>query len=328
MKKLLPSIFLIILLFLAWSKVLDKKATELNIETTKDVATTLAITRSINAGLSVVQNSSVLVGLGVQADVAIGQVVNPINDFLDRFSWVLLFSLISLGIQNLIITLSQTILINTIVTISIISSIIAIYKQTNFNNFIYKFTIFILFIRFAIPIIEYTNGYIYNSMMANKVLTIQKKNEQFNKEIQKFLPNNNYSKQLILKLNSQIQSLKSKKQQILNTSLQNSSYFEKLKAKINYNNTTISDTNKQQLINIDNKIKLLQLQIDKLDINPIDKIKLFIKQIEHKMDMFFTNSYTIIIIFLSNGIIFPLLFLWGLIKLGREIINIDIKGLK
>lgn len=328
MKKWIISSVLIILLFLSWSKILDTKATQLNIETTKDVATTLAITRSINAGLSVIENSSLLVGVGVQADVAIGEVVNPINDFLDRFSWILLFSLISLGIQNLIIVLSQTILINTILTITILSTIFSFYKQIKFSNFLYKFLIFIIFIRFAIPSIQYINGYIYQNMMAQKVVTIQQKNEKFNKEIQKFIPNSEITKKTILNLENQLHNLKQKKQQILDNSLKNSSYFDKLKAKINYNNTSISDRTKKELLNIDNKIKIIELKIDKVDINPLDKIKLFAKKIEHNMDMFFTNSYTMIIIFLSNGIIFPLLFLWGFIKLGKEIFNIELKGIK
>ena len=328
MKKWIISSVLIILLFLSWSKILDTKATQLNIETTKDVATTLAITRSINAGLSVIENSSLLVGVGVQADVAIGEVVNPINDFLDRFSWILLFSLISLGIQNLIIVLSQTILINTILTITILSTIFSFYKQIKFSNFLYKFLIFIIFIRFAIPSIQYINGYIYQNMMAQKVVTIQQKNEKFNKEIQKFIPNSEITKKTILNLENQLHNLKQKKQQILDNSLENSSYFDKLKAKINYNNTSISDRTKKELLNIDNKIKIIELKIDKVDINPLDKIKLFAKKIEHNMDMFFTNSYTMIIIFLSNGIIFPLLFLWGFIKLGKEIFNIELKGIK
>jgi len=327
-KKWIISSVLIILLFLSWSKILDTKATQLNIETTKDVATTLAITRSINAGLSVIENSSLLVGVGVQADVAIGEVVNPINDFLDRFSWILLFSLISLGIQNLIIVLSQTILINTILTITILSTIFSFYKQIKFSNFLYKFLIFIIFIRFAIPSIQYINGYIYQHMMAQKVVTIQQKNEKFNKEIQKFIPNSEITKKTILNLENQLHNLKQKKQQILDNSLENSSYFDKLKAKINYNNTSISDRTKKELLNIDNKIKIIELKIDKVDINPLDKIKLFAKKIEHNMDMFFTNSYTMIIIFLSNGIIFPLLFLWGFIKLGKEIFNIELKGIK
>jgi len=327
-KKWIISSVLIILLFLSWSKILDTKATQLNIETTKDVATTLAITRSINAGLSVIENSSLLVGVGVQADVAIGEVVNPINDFLDRFSWILLFSLISLGIQNLIIVLSQTILINTILTITILSTIFSFYKQIKFSNFLYKFLIFIIFIRFAIPSIQYINGYIYQNMMAQKVVTIQQKNEKFNKEIQKFIPNSEITKKTILNLENQLHNLKQKKQQILDNSLKNSSYFDKLKAKINYNNTSISDRTKKELLNIDNKIKIIELKIDKVDINPLDKIKLFAKKIEHNMDMFFTNSYTMIIIFLSNGIIFPLLFLWGFIKLGKEIFNIELKGIK
>jgi len=319
MKKIIVSIFLVFLIILAWSKTLDIKAENYNIETTKDVITTLAITRSINAALSVVQNSSLLLGVGVQVDMAIGQVVNPINDFLDRFSWVLLFALISLGIQDVIISIAQTPLLNSLLTISIILVIISYFRKYEFSDFVYKFMIFLVFIRFSIPVIEVLNGYIYETMMKQQIITIQEKNEKFNQELQKLLPTQTNE---LHSLEIKLAHLKQQKKMILDQSTQNLSYFEKLKAKFNYNNTNISDSDKQKLINIDSEIKVLKTKIDKLDINPIEKINLFIKTVKHNMDMFFTQSYTTIILFLARGIVFPILFLLILIRLFKEL---DIK---
>jgi len=321
MKKIIISVILLLVLALSWSKLLDIKAQEYNIQTTKDVVTTLAITRSINAALSVVQNSSLLLGVGVQVDMAIGQVVNPINDFLDRFSWILLFALISLGIQNLIITIAQTPFINIMLSLSIITFIIFLFKN-KYNKVLYTTVLFLIFIRFAVPIIDITNGYIYDTMMKQQIEKITKSNEKFNKELQKLLPNSQFSQHQIKLLDKQITLLKQEKDTILKQSLQNQTYFERLKAKINYNNSNISDTTKQKLINIDNKIKNIELKIDKLDLNPMDKIKLFIKKVEHNMDNFFTQSYTSIILFLARGVVFPLLFLWIIVRLVK---NINIK---
>jgi len=319
MKKIIVSIFLVFLIILAWSKTLDIKANDYNIETTKDVITTLAIARSINAALSVVQNSSLLLGVGVQVDIAIGQVVNPINDFLDRFSWVLLFALISLGIQDVIISIAQTPLLNSLLTISIILVIISYFRKYEFSDFVYKFMILLVFIRFSIPTIEILNGYIYETMMKQQIITIQEKNKKFNQELQKLLPTQTNE---LHKLEIKLSKLKQQKEMILNQSTKNLSYFDKLKAKFNYNNTNISDIDKQKLINLDSKIKILKTKIDKLDINPIDKINIFIKTVKHNMDMFFMQSYTTIILFLARGIVFPILFLLILIRLFKEL---DIK---
>ena len=311
MKKAIISIFLLLLLALSWSSVLDTKAIEFNTETTKDVVVTLAITRSINAALSVVQNSSLLLGIGVQVDMAIGQVVNPINDFLDRFSWVLLFSLISLGLQSLLISLVKAKIFNILLSGVVIGVIVSFYKKFEYSDILYKFMLVLLFIRFALPVIDVANGYIYNEMMRNQILTIQKNNQKFNDEIQKFMPNNVE----IQKLQQNLKTLKAQKQQILEKSTQNMSYFDRLKAKFNYDNLSFNEKSKLQ--NIDKQIENINKKLDKLDINPYDKMKLFIKKVEHNMDNFFTQSYTAIILFLARGIVFPILFLWGLIRLFR-----------
>ena len=320
MKKIIISIILILTIILAWSKVLDVHAKDYNIETTKDVITTLAITRSINAVLSVVQNSSVLLGIGLQADIAIGEVVNPINDFLDRFSWVLLFALISLGIQDIIIALAQTPLINSLLTIIILVVIFAYFKKLEFKDIFFKLMIILLFIRFSVPIIDIINGYIYKTMMQNQIITIQEKNKKFNQELQTLIPIQTNK----IELQKQLLQLQKEKREILSKYTKNLSYFEKLKLKLNYNNINILDNDKIKLKTIDNKINNLKIKISDTNFNPIKKIDLLIKQINHNIDMFFTRSYTTIILFLARGVVFPILFLFILIRLFKELnIKVD-----
>jgi len=314
MKKVLVSIFLFLLLYLSWSKVLDNQALSFNKETTKDVVITLAITRSINAALSVVQNSSLLLGVGVQVDMAIGEVVNPINDFLDRFSWILLFSLISLGIQNIFISLITTPFFNTILTLLVIGVIVSLYKNFIYQNILYKIVVLLFFVRLAIPFIDTLNGYIYNNMMKTQIVEIEKENRKFDKELQSLLPSDYKTEEI----DKKISKLEKVKKNILEEVSQNMNYFEKLKVKFSYD--SLSDKNKLELINIDSKIELLQKQKEKLRTNPIDKIKLFIEKVKYNMDSFFIRSYHSIILFLTRGIIFPLIFLFLLIRIGKELV--------
>ena len=179
--------------------------------------------------------------------------------------------------------------------------------------------ILLVFIRFSIPTIEILNGYIYETMMKQQIITIQEKNKKFNQKLQKLLPTQTNE---LHKLEIKLSKLKQQKEMILNQSTKNLSYFDKLKAKFNYNNTNISDIDKQKLIDLDSKIKILKTKIDKLDINPIDKINIFIKTVKHNVDMFFMQSYPTIILFLARGIVFPILFLLILIRLFKEL---DIK---
>lgn len=59
-----------------------------------------AVARGINAVVSVVQESSLDVSLlGMGGSVAVGEFLDPVNDLVERCSWVLLASAVSLGIQ-------------------------------------------------------------------------------------------------------------------------------------------------------------------------------------------------------------------------------------
>jgi len=62
-----------------------------------------AATRGLNALVSIMQESSLSAGFFVEGNVAIGQILDPANDLLERFSSLLLLSLASIGIQKFLL---------------------------------------------------------------------------------------------------------------------------------------------------------------------------------------------------------------------------------
>ena len=64
-----------------------------------------ALARGLNSVITVVQESSISAGIGVEGNFAVGQVLDPINDLIEHFSWIMLFSVISLGIQKLLVVI-------------------------------------------------------------------------------------------------------------------------------------------------------------------------------------------------------------------------------
>ncbi len=57
--------------------------------------------RAINAVVSVLQTGEINAGLGVGGSLAIGEILDPLNDLIERFSVVLMICLMSLGIQKM-----------------------------------------------------------------------------------------------------------------------------------------------------------------------------------------------------------------------------------
>ena len=67
---------------------------------------TYAAARGLNAVISVVQGSDVAVSpAGVGVRVAAGEILDPLNDLIERFSWVVLAAATSLGIQKILLTI-------------------------------------------------------------------------------------------------------------------------------------------------------------------------------------------------------------------------------
>lgn len=84
-------------------KTVDEQAVEHTNDALLRAATAYGVARGINALVSVIQDSQVNVAV---ASLALGQVLDPLNDIILRFSLVAMVAMASLGIQKVLITLA------------------------------------------------------------------------------------------------------------------------------------------------------------------------------------------------------------------------------
>ncbi len=63
------------------------------------------VARGLNGVVTVIKESSISAGMVVGGTLAIGQILDPVNDLIERFSWVMMLSIISLGTQKLLLTI-------------------------------------------------------------------------------------------------------------------------------------------------------------------------------------------------------------------------------
>jgi len=107
-KKVVLSLLLTLIAFLphnSWLNDMAEDYTEQGIERT---LITFAISRSLNGIISVAQGTELSVSpVGVGLTFTPGQILDPVNDLIERFSWVVLLSSTSLGIQRLFIEITS-----------------------------------------------------------------------------------------------------------------------------------------------------------------------------------------------------------------------------
>jgi hypothetical protein len=143
-------------------------------DTLSDAVITYASLRGINAGVSVIKESSVSFGVGVEGNIAIGETLDPIDDAVERFSDMLTLSLWILGSEKALFELSQSKIIYIFLVLSIIGAIFV--KNDFFNKILIILIVMRLFIPFSAIISNYTNQDIFAPKIAKdlKILNYTK----------------------------------------------------------------------------------------------------------------------------------------------------------
>jgi predicted Zn finger-like uncharacterized protein len=157
----------------------DKSAEEQIDISLKRSGITYATARAINAGIAVVKNSALnLNPAGVGVTLAIGEALEPIDDLIERFSWVMLASMVSLGIQKIFIHVGPWISLYILLTIGLVFLLIGTWTNGNIKNTIRVLSKKCIFaaviVRFALPIIGYLNEQTYELFLSKQYESTQK----------------------------------------------------------------------------------------------------------------------------------------------------------
>ncbi|MEO0424111.1 MAG: hypothetical protein AAF184_17365 [Pseudomonadota bacterium] len=105
--RVLSSVVLLAVLALSVSGALDRPAGRYAEAALARAMLTYGVARSLNGVISVVQETEVaLQPAGVGVTLAPGQLLDPVNDLIERFSWVMLASGVALGIESALLRMA------------------------------------------------------------------------------------------------------------------------------------------------------------------------------------------------------------------------------
>ncbi len=132
---------------------------------------TFAIVRGINAVISVVQGTEVAIepgGLGVI--LTPGEIFDPVNDLIERFSWVVLAAGTSLGAQLILLKFGTSLLANILVVVAggtlLLCMWTSVLANSVWRDILMKSSILLIFLRFLVPSVVLTNEIVYNSILS------------------------------------------------------------------------------------------------------------------------------------------------------------------
>ena len=169
MQKAIVIISLLAICTISFLPYLDMYGKEQNEKILKSSMITYAAARGVNGAISVIQETQVGAGVVLQP----GQILDPLNDLIERFSSVILFSMASLGIQNMMIYLGSSMLVKFIILVSSLSIVVLLLltkvKVSNIHTIMVKLLIIGIFLRFSIPTVTIVNQLLYSAFMESKV---------------------------------------------------------------------------------------------------------------------------------------------------------------
>ena len=172
------SITLLLVLVLALGLLvnLEEGALKLHNEAFDRAMISFGLAKGLNAIISLIQGTEFSVApIGVGLTFSVGEVLDPFNDMVERFSWVMLASSVSLGIQKLLLVLSSKLFLQValILSVGISLCVLWIKKLSNYTFFVLsiKVLILLLILRFGAILFVYTSDVFYHSLLQAEYTT-------------------------------------------------------------------------------------------------------------------------------------------------------------
>ncbi|MDT8423506.1 MAG: hypothetical protein RQ724_07010 [Desulfuromonadales bacterium] len=121
-----------------------------------------AAARATNAVLSLLQDSELSLPL---VTIAVGEILDPLNDLVEHFSWVMLVSLTSIGVQKFLLNIGPWVAVKLLLPLSLGFFLLALWGQRGLRTYaapVARRLLFVaLFVRFCVPATAWVNAQTY-----------------------------------------------------------------------------------------------------------------------------------------------------------------------
>jgi hypothetical protein len=139
----------------------------------KRALVTFASARALNGAISVAQGTELAMEPGgVGVIIAIGEILDPVNDLIEQFSTVMLIATSSLGLQKILLNItswwaiSAALIIVAIVVVA--TSLFSFAKFPQLGSLAKRTLLIMLFIRFVLPVLTIGTTLVFDTFLATE----------------------------------------------------------------------------------------------------------------------------------------------------------------
>lgn len=314
-----------IIMALSFTSILDTTNDQYFDKALKQAAASFTISKTLNAIVSVAQDVDMTAEpLGFGASVGLGEVLDPINDMIEKFSNVMFISTLSLGVQKILSEVGRCIFIKAIIGLTAVMIILYLMidnipaRESGGIIFTKIFFIFVV-LRFAMPVVSIINNQIYDSITqtslqieADKItiLTDEISNLDFSNNLDYYMKTDEGDNQT----ENQSKSTPSSEEDE-NPSGDESGFMKSVGEMLYSASGKTGDAYHTATDSMSKKWNNLKKKVDP------KKFKASIDALQKKVSGTSTYLVNLAIIFVFQTIVSPLIVLWGIMKMARYLIG-------
>ena len=155
---------------------------------------TFALARTLNGVISAVQGTELaLQPAGVGVTLTPGEVLDPVNDLVERFSWIMLGATLSLGVQQVLLDIGQWWFMKLLVAALAIAWLVYAWNRgqgdsrdaAQLERFLLRALVIVLFLRFAVPLAMIANEAVYGLFLESRYQASTEVIEQAGADLEK-----------------------------------------------------------------------------------------------------------------------------------------------
>jgi len=149
---------LVMALVVFWSGSLDKVALDLIDGAFVNAGIIYGVGRGINALVSMIQSAEISV---VLVTVSVGEILDPVNDLIERFSEVMTYALASLALQKVLLVITSSQVFNLLLTLLMLTMVLAhLLKQQVLTVFLFRSVLVLVWLRISFALIILMNTFV------------------------------------------------------------------------------------------------------------------------------------------------------------------------
>ncbi len=168
MSRWISTLALVLMVALAWLKPLDQLAHDHTEAGFKRALAAFAVARTLNAVISVLQGTEVTGGAVVNVTVALGQVLDPVNDLVEQFSKLMLVVSVVFSAQLLLIKMGAGWVVSLLLTGLALVWLVMLWRQPahRYRSVLSRWLFALLLVRFLVPVSAMASEWAYERYMA------------------------------------------------------------------------------------------------------------------------------------------------------------------